>query len=118
MALSLSTIVTVATLVAPSTAPLVGLERVIVKVSSPSSTVSFRMGIVAADGPTVKVLAAASPAAQLSVPVRCVTLPLVPKSCPAAAVPLPVVQVTAIALVVAPVRFTVTVMLGPLSFTV
>ena len=117
MALSLSTTVTVATLVAPSTAPLVGLERVSVKFSSPSSSVSLRRGIVAADGPIVKVLAAASPAAQLSVPVRCVALPLVPKSCPATAVPLPVVQVTAIALVVAPVRVTDTVRLGPLSFT-
>jgi len=94
------------------------LDSVIVKFSSPSTALSLRMGIVAVVGPTVKVLAPVTPAAQERVPVRCVALPLVPKSCPATAVPLPVVQVTETAPAEAPERFTVIVMLGPASFTV
>jgi hypothetical protein len=116
--LSLSVIVTVATLVGPRRAPPVGFESVIVKSSLPSTTVSLRVGIVAVVGPTVKVLAPVTPAAQERVPVRCVAFPLVPKSCPATAEPLPVVQVTETAPADAPERFTVTVTLGPASFTV
>ncbi|MBK6980996.1 MAG: hypothetical protein IPH30_05515 [Betaproteobacteria bacterium] len=49
--LSSSTMVTVVVLVGPSTAPPVGAESAIVKLSSPSASASFRIGSVARKEP-------------------------------------------------------------------